>query len=186
MRRALLLVVLVCVLLVGAACGSGRSTVIARPAAVPTNLVPTTLPSLPDFSLSEFAPARASFAHVGASSLVADGRLWQVRRGASLVGTLQISTVKPDVSVTKASDRNAILAGVMTGISYETVDIAGISVAVSTSVDKSLYLWFGPGLFEVMQLKGSQLDPEQVVTGVIQYQEAKAGLTPVAEPDTSS
>ena len=41
------------------ACGGGTAKVIARPAAVPTNLVPDALPTLPDFSLSEFAPARA-------------------------------------------------------------------------------------------------------------------------------
>jgi len=155
--------------LVLAACGSaspgGR---LVAPDAVPTELVPPTLEG--NLTLGEYLPGRQAFAQAGPASLVSDGRLWAIRRGETLVGTLQISTVKRDVSVTSPRDHQAILDGVMTGISYQTVDVGGIKVAASSSADRTLYLWFGPKLFEVLQLKGTRVDPDSVAADVISYQ----------------
>jgi len=98
--------------LVLAACGSaspgGR---LVAPDAVPTELVPPTLEG--NLTLGEYLPGRQAFAQAGPASLVSDGRLWAIRRGETLVGTLQISTVKGDVSVTRPRDHQAILEGVM-------------------------------------------------------------------------
>jgi hypothetical protein len=112
MRRA---AIVLCIALV-AACGGGTDAAIVAPASVPLDIVPATVGE--GLTVSEFSPARARFASAGATSLVADGRVWAIRRGQTLVGTLQVSTVKPDVSVTDEDDRHDIVSGVMTGISY--------------------------------------------------------------------
>ena len=152
-----------------AACGSASpSGRLLAPDAVPAELVPPTIQG--NLTLAEYLPGRQAFAQAGPASLVSDGRMWAIRRGETLVGTLQISTVKRDVSVTKPRDHRAILDGVMTGISYQTIDVGGITVAASNSADRTLYLWFGPKLFEVLQLKGTRVDPDSVAADVISYQ----------------
>ncbi len=170
MSRRVVSVLTLAIALALSACGGGSSTKLAAPARVPDGLVPTTLND--GISLFEYAPGRKAFARAGASSLVADGRVWELRRGATLVGTLQISTVKPDVSVAKPDDRKAILDGVMTGTAVETITVAGVRVASSTAADKTLFLWFGPQRFEVLQLKGAKVNPESIVQQLIAFQRA--------------
>ena len=167
MRRLVLGCVLVALL---AACGSGGGSALVEPASVPTGMVPATLGE--GLIVQEFSPARARFASAGESSLVADGRVWEIRRGQTLVGTLQVSTVKPDVSVADKSDRKAIIGGVMTGIAYETVEVGNTPVIASTAADKSLYLWFGHDLFEVLQVKSTKVQPDEIAAELIEFQQA--------------
>ena len=157
-----------------ASCGGGSGGVIAVPASVSSDMVPASVAG--GLLLREFTPARARFAKAGESSLVADGRVWEIRRGQTLVGTLQVSTVKPDVSVTDANDRRDIVSGVMTGISYETVSVGETKVIASTAADKSLYLWFGHNLFEVLQVKSTKVDPDEVAAELIEFQQATGVL----------
>ena len=156
------------------ACGGSEPSTLVRPAGVPAGMVPATVAD--GLTMTEFAPARARFASAGETSLVADGRVWAIRKGQTLVGTLQISTVKPDVSVTKSEDRKAIVGGVMTGIAFETVDVGDTKVIASTAADKSLYLWFGPGLFEVLQVKSTKVDPDEIAAELIEFQQGTGRL----------
>jgi hypothetical protein len=174
-----LLLALVALTLLAVGCGSSKLP--PPPPAVPVDLVPASLP--PDLGLEEFADARKAFADAGTSSLVADGKLWQIRRAATLVGTLQISTVRNDVSTAKPRDRRDILAAVMTGASYETVDVGGVAVARASRADKTLFVWFGANLFEVLQLKGTKVDPDAVVNALLTHQLADGRLTPVGTVD---
>lgn len=176
MRRPLTWL-LACALLAGC----GEVPLPPPPAAVPVELVPASL--APDLGISEFAGARSAFADAGETSLVADGRLWEIRRAATLIGTLQIATVKDDVSTADPEDRSDILAAVMTGASYETVDVGGVAVARASRADKTLFVWFGTNLFEVLQLKGTKVDPDAVVAGLITHQLGQAGFTPVGTVD---
>jgi hypothetical protein len=150
------------------ACGSGDAKVLVEPASVPLDIVPATIAG--GLTVHEYRPARTAFARAGESSLVADGRVWAIRRGQTLVGTLQVSTVKPEVSVHRAADRKAIVSGVMTGISYETIDVGDTVVIASTAADKALYLWFGKDLFEVLQVKSTKVDPDEVAADLIDFQ----------------
>ena len=160
-----------------AGCG-GKAPIAAPPPAVPIQLAPTTLGT--DLALSEYAPARHTFAVAGKDSLVADGRLWQIRRGDTLVGTLQIATVKPSVSTARTRDRDAILQGIMTGSAFDTINVDNVTVATATAGDKNVYMWFGHNLFEVMQLKSTKLDPETVLHDVISFQEPSGLLLPAS------
>ena len=173
MRRVLMLVV-TAIAAVTSACGTGSSTKLVVPNSVPTSLVPATLEG--NLTLTEFLPARKAFAQAGPASLVSDGRVWAIRRGETLVGTLQISAVKSSVSLAKDSDRQAILDGVMTGTSYQTLDVGDLKVVASTAADRTLYLWFGPKLFEVLQLKGTKVDPDTVAGDVISFQQSTGKL----------
>jgi len=156
------------------ACGAGGSSTMVQPASVPKGIVPATVEG--GLTVREFPQARARFASAGETSLVADGRVWAIRSGQTLVGTLQVSTVKPDVSVVDERDRKAIIGGVMTGIAYETVDVGDTKVLASTAADKSLYLWFGPNLFEVLQVKSTKVDPDAIAAELIEFQQASGAI----------
>jgi hypothetical protein len=163
-----------------AACGSAPLP--PPPTPVPSGLVPSTLLD-GQLGLEEFSPARTTFANAGSSSLVADGRLWQLRRGATLVGTLQVATLKPTLSTAKAADRKDVLDSVLTGAPYETIDVQDVPVAQATNADRTLYVWFGAKMFEVLQLKGSKVDPDQVVEALIGAERASGQLQAVASAD---
>ena len=175
LHRTSVVVTVVTLALAIGACGSGSAShKLIAPNSVPTELVPATLEG--NLTLSEYLPARKAFAAAGTSSLVADGRVWAIRRGETLIGTLQISAVKTDVSLARAKDRKAILDGVMTGTAFETLDVGDIKVAASTAADRTMYVWFGPKVFEVLQLKGTKVDPDAVAADMIAFQQSTGKL----------
>ncbi|MEY2425967.1 MAG: hypothetical protein QOI61_1539 [Actinomycetota bacterium] len=155
-----------------AACGSADAPLTA-PARVPMNLVPTVLSE--GVTMGEYKPARTRFAKAGETSLIADGRVWAIRRGQTLVGTLQASTVKNDVSLADSDDRKSVIDGVMLGQRYETLFVGDLKVLSSTAADRTVYLWFGPNLFEVLQVKAGKVEPDAVAGDIIEYQ-LTAGL----------
>jgi hypothetical protein len=157
---------------VAGACGNGTAPV-AAPERVSDQLAPKILGD--GITLGEYAPARSRFAKAGASSLVADGRVWAIRKGQTLVGTLQASTVKSDVDLTRPEDRKQVIDGVMTGARYDTIFVGNLKVLSSSAADHTLYLWFGPKLFEVLQVKAGKVVPDDVAGDVLEYQ-LSAGL----------
>ena len=163
------------------ACGSGAVIPIAGPPRpVNAGLVPASLGVDTQgvaMTVEEYVPARVQFARAGASSLVSQGRLWQVHRGSVLVGTLEIATVKEAVDVDSLAQRSTIVQGVLPG-AFLTLGVDGFSVAASSVGDEVLYVWFAPNLFEVLQLKGANLVPESMLAQVIRYQRDR-GLTPL-------
>jgi hypothetical protein len=157
----------VALLLLLSACGSG-ATQLTAPARVPDALAPKILGD--GVTVGEYLPARSRFAKAGESSLVADGRVWAIRKGQTLVGTLQASTVKNDVDLRKADDRKQVIDGVMTGARYETIYVGKLKVLSSSAADHTLYLWFGPNVFEVLQVKAGKVVPDDIAGDIIEYQ----------------
>ncbi|HUR77652.1 MAG TPA: hypothetical protein VMZ22_06880 [Acidimicrobiales bacterium] len=160
--------------LIGSACGKADAPT-AAPARVPQNLVPTVLPD--GVTIGEYKPARARFAKAGESSLVADGRVWAIRRGQTLVGTLQASTVKNDVSLDNVDDRKAVIEGVMLGQRYETLFVGKLKILSSTAADRTVYLWFGDSLFQVLQVKAGKVEPDAIAGDIIEYQQTAGVLS---------
>lgn len=137
---------------------------------VPVTLVP---PSLQAGALAVVEnvdiQTRELFAGGEERLLVADGRLWEIRSGQRLVGTVQLSTLRPEADLREAAVRESVAHGLMpTGRGELTV--ADVPVFVTESDDKFVYLWFGRNLFEVLQIKGTTLEPERVLTELIEFQ----------------
>ena len=156
-----------------AACGRGAPKLVA-PTPVPVSLIPPTL-SNGDFTLTEYGKATKDFADAGPKSLVSDGRLWEIRQGSTLVGALQVSTLKQKIDVSRSSTRKAIIDQVMPGAPI-TVKVSGVSIASTTTTDKATYVWFGRQMFELLQLKGNNIDPEKVLDELIGFQKPSGKL----------
>ena len=162
------------------ACGGSANASTKTAKAVPTSIVPATMdigggPN-GQFTLAEYGDAKSQFAHAGARSLVADGRLWEVRQGPTLVGTLQVSTLKPTVHVAKWKHRTQ-LAGLILPGAYTTITVSKVDVYATHDDQLTTYLWFGDQMFEVLQLKARGFQPEAVLRATLDQQIPTHALT---------
>lgn len=165
MRRWALLVVL----LVGA-CSAGEAQVTVPlavdPALAPKAVVGGTL----KLYENQAKTTRDAFRKAGPTSLVDDGRVWEIRRIDRLVGTLQISTLREDVDVSKDETRSLIVREVIPE-SDSRIRVEGVEVHTATTGDKTVYLWFGKRLYEVLILKGLDgVNPESVLSDTLKHQ----------------
>jgi hypothetical protein len=157
--------------LVGACGGGGdggRRAAAGPPPKVPVALVPMSF-TTGDLTVSEDAQARKAFTKLRDNALVADGRLWQIRQTDRLVATLQVATVKTKVDLTDPEQRRSIVNHILPGGRQE-IDVNGVAVSMSDANDKTIYVWFGRDLFQVLQVKSTKIDPEAVVTELVGYQ----------------
>jgi hypothetical protein len=174
MRTVRLLLLLVVSLSFAGACsgrggGGGRdAAAVGPPPKVPLALVPSAL-TAGTLTVSEDSQARKAFASLGDNALVADGRLWQIRQSDRLVATLQVATVKTKVDLADEEQRRAIVNHILPGTRQE-IDVNGLTVSTSDANDKTVYVWFGRDLFQVLQVKSTKIDPEAVITELVGFQ----------------
>jgi hypothetical protein len=163
-----------------AACGGGDKPkkVAIKPASVPAEIVPTTL-AQGTLALRQDDEARKAFSTIGDQALIADGRLWTIRQGERLVATLQVSTLKPTINAADEIDRETITNLILPN-AKQKITINDVSVVQTGSTDdKTVYLWFGKSLFQVLQVKGSKIDPERILREILEFQQASPGWQPL-------
>lgn len=169
LRAVLAAVVALVVVTAAAACGGGGGDAqSAPPPEVPVELVPASLVG-GTLTLSEDDQAQKAFSELSDRALVADGRLWQVRQGDRLVATLQVTTMKTKVDLTDDGQRRSIVRHILPGTRQE-IDVAGVPVAVSDTGDKTVFVWFGRELLQVLQVKTTTLDPAAILDDLVGYQ----------------
>ena len=171
------LAVMTSAMLVGA-CGGDDAAVVERAEPVAAELAPAEVAGGLKLYESTSDETLKAFTNAGDSSLVADGRLWEIRKSDRLVGALQISTVKRKVDLTKARRRDAIVDEILIG-SIDRIRSGDVEVYTSAANDKVVYLWFGVGVYEVLQLKGDELDHNQVLADVVAHQRGQAAWRPL-------
>lgn len=159
-----------------AACGGPAK--LEAPNPVNVKMVPATIQGdaeFPTFTLEEYKQGGEKIAKAGARSMVADGRVWEIRRGSVLIGALQVSTLKSKVDIGRDKTRRNITSLVMPG-AVQGIKVDGVSVQASKTPDKSLFIWFGNDLFEVLQLKGTGLDAQATLKSIIEFQKPTGQL----------
>ena len=160
-----------CIALLLAACGRSAATE-APPPKVPVALVPKSIQRGTLKLYENKSPTtQKAFRHGDPHVLVGDGRLWEIRDHQRLVGALEIATVKSSVGLRSSKVRKSIVTDVMPG-RVDELSVGDVTVYATSSNDKVVYMWFGKKLFEILQLKGSTLDPEGLLTDVVAYQTA--------------
>lgn len=152
--------------LVLGACGGGGDEVV-----VPARVEPALAPAAVGTNLAlheNTAPATVDgFANAGEKALISDGKLWEIRRADRLVGTLQITTLLPEVDVREEDVRNKITQQILVG-SMLRLRIEGIEVVTSqTGGGKSLFVWFGDQMLVVVALRDRQLEEAEAYEGII-------------------
>jgi hypothetical protein len=160
-----------CLALAIAGCSRSAATE-PPPPKVPVELVP---PSLQNGSLRVIEKrshtTQEAFTQSGSRVLIGEGRLWEIRDGQRLVGALEVATVKHRLNLRSRKRRSTLVRDIMPG-SIQELTVGEVTVYATSSNDKVVYMWFGKSLFEILQLKGSTLDPEALLTDIIDYQTA--------------
>jgi hypothetical protein len=99
------------------------------------------------------------------------------------VGTLQVATLRPEVDLSYREDRESVIDTVLPG-ARASLTVAGLDITRSRGdVQKTVFVWFGDGLFQVLQLKPSRavpFDTEALLTEIVTYQQAQPEWRPVA------
>lgn len=181
MNRRVRRIVAAAVIALGAgACGDEEP--VAKPAAVPDGMVPPEVQSAQyAFYESELPQVKNAFANAGANSLVADGRLYEMRRADRLVGVLQLSTVVPELDLADEKHRNQVVSQIMPTV-RDRITVGDVQVFTSNANNKTVYLWFERDMFNLFTIKpGSedQLDTEGVLTEVLDHQTATPAWDPL-------
>ena len=169
-----------CLALLTAACGNDAPVESkAPPKSVPDSVVPPMLNG-DKILLKENVDdeTQKAFANGGEFSLVADGRLWELRQGARLVGALQVATVVNRIDLSQGKERRSMLRQILPGNLNELM-VDDVPVWAAESNDKVVYVWFATGTFQVLQLKGANLDPEGLLREVIGFQRKSGDWLPL-------
>ena len=180
MRRRLAFAVVALLAVVAGACGDDPPP--PKPAAVPDGLVPA---SVQDggyaFHESTLPQVKSAFADAGENSLVADGRMWELRKADRLVGILQVSTLVPSLDLLKEDHRNQVISQIMP-TARDRVTVGDVTVFVSSADQKTVYLWFSDQTFHLLTVKpgsGDDLDAERVMTEVLDHETQAPGWSPI-------
>lgn len=160
-------------------CGQGNAP---APAPVPTALAPTAvLSGSLRFYLNTAPNTLAAFQQDKKDALISDGKLWEIRRAARLIGTLEIATVKPSVNLAKSKVRDNFTKPILIGDTSD-IRLGGQEVSTLHSDDGvSTIIWFGRGLFEVLQLKDTIVTGPQLAQAIIQYQQTRPEWSPLPQ-----
>ena len=173
--------VVIAALLAGVLSGCAKEVPVA-PVPVPTLLAPgTVLGGTLQLHLNSAKETRAAFHQDDHLSLISDGQLWEIRRADRLIGTLQIATVKPGIDLTRGSVRDHFTKPILVGAT-STIRLAGQEVSTVTRSDGvSTMVWFGKGLFEVVQVKDPVVTGAQLAQAIIEHQQTRTEWSPLPQ-----
>lgn len=157
---------------------SGRSASAAPLKPVPANLVPATLPGAPGdppLTIDEYKEGSHRIDAARGHSVIGHGQVWEVRRGTTLVGALEIATLQPKVDISDPKERQK-LAGLIVSGSIQRIVVSGVEVVAARTADKIVFLWFGNQLFEVLQVKGAGIRPDTILKSILDFQKPSGQL----------
>jgi hypothetical protein len=165
-----------------AACGGADNAgVSTRPQLVPDNIVPAKIQGDQlAFFENTSEGVKNGFANAGSNSLVADGRLWELRKNDVLVGVLQLATVMPAVDLEQKSHREKVVHSIL-GADPIEMAVDDTTVWMVESNDKSTFIWFGQSTFAVLSLKGGVdvVKPQEIIDEVTRYIVASENWEPL-------
>jgi hypothetical protein len=175
---SLLAILIACATFV-AACGRDDETVpVARkvdPALAPATAVDGRLKLFE----STDEGTRSAFVDAGETSLIADGRLWEIRRAERLVGTLQISTVVPRVELTAERNRQTIAREILIG-SPTRILVRDIEVSTVGTERQAMYVWYGVELVQILTVRSFDgIEPVRVLESVLAHQAKQPAWEPL-------
>jgi hypothetical protein len=149
-----------------AACGGKSGGALVAPA-MPTDVIPGHVDAAGGLTLKANTTTEVAkaFKSVGKTSLVKDGKVWDVRAGDRLVGMLELATISRRADTRDADDRTAIRRQILPGEPTE-LDFTGTPVYQSVDGSRNVFVWFGRQVFAALQLKGD-LDADAVANELI-------------------
>ncbi len=155
------------VLVAGAAACSDGAQALPQPV-LPPRILP---PVIEGFDVREETAAAKAFRTSYDVSLVADGKVFTLRKGGEVQASLQISVLKRQYNTRKEAVRRGI-RGSIEKQDYRWFKVMDQWVGEQRLEEIALYLWMPPGgtLFEVLVVKPELGIPKQLLSSIITYQ----------------
>ena len=149
--------------------------------ALPERIAPPTLAGL------RFVPepeAEAAYAAAGSTSLAREGRVFSIRQGDVVQGSLQVAGLVPDVDVRSRKVRDQVLAGLGSG-RFTPTRIGDERVYRVRLTEQTLLLQFSPDgrSFSLMVTRAAFRDAERLFGAVLAYRRGEAPTTDLGAPD---
>jgi hypothetical protein len=188
-RRPLTSIAVAAAIALGGGCAPGLDDRAEAPLPVPLEIVPAALPTgALTLHLNDDPDTNDAFKTAGPTSLVGEGKVWEIRDGARLVGAVELATLKRRVNPGVEKDRRAILGQILPGAT-ERIDLAGQPVwtAKADGAAKAIYVFFGAHILGIVQLKGKGIQPSAISADLINRitaQPAWGALPPEAFVDS--
>jgi hypothetical protein len=146
---------------------SGARAALVQPA-LPARILP---PSILGFEVRAEPSAAKAFKTSYRISLVADGKVFTLRRNGLVLASLQTSVLKAEYSTRKEVVRRGIRSSIELG-EYRWFKLAGQWIGEQSLQEVRLYLWMPPGghLFEVLVAKPELGIPKALLSAIVTYQ----------------
>jgi hypothetical protein len=179
-RPLLLGLALLTTAIVGGGCG-GDSEAEPVPRTVDPALAPPTIGA--DLALYENVDPGTvkAFANPGDNTVVADGKVWEIRRADRLIGTLQIITLLPDADLTRLRTRLSLVRQILSSEPV-SIRIGDAEVYQTTTGDQATFVWFGDQMMEVMHVRDRGVeDYEPYAAAVIEHQVTQPSWVPLPD-----
>lgn len=161
--------------------GCGKEPVVA-PRPVPAALAPSAvLGGSLTLHVNTAPRTLAAFREGKKDSLIDEGQLWEIRRKDRLVGTLEIATVKPDIDLTKRKVREQFTTPILVGARND-IRVLGQEVnMVEGEGGLSTLVWFGQGLFLVLQVKDPLVAGPDLAKALIEHEQSRTEWQPLPQ-----
>ena len=158
------------------------------PIRFPNPLLPATVL---DFALEHQTSLEGEYAKPGKAALVSRGKVFTVRSGEAIQGSVQIALLKPDVDGRDWKVRRNIERGLGPSEGYRTIRYGTARVRAIELAEQRIFLWFPPdvNVMELFIMRKNFAEAEQVVLELIRYQRsAEVGQPgpPEAAPVTTT
>lgn len=149
-------------------CVSAHASVPATAMTYPSRLVPARIGT---YAVTEEPALSANYAKAKGDSMVQSGRVFAVRSGASIQGTVQVALFKPGVDLRRSDLQRDVEDGIGAGVAV-TRRYGLVRVRALRLPEQQMFLWFPPdhNVMELFIMRKSFNDAERVVDSIISYQ----------------
>lgn len=163
-----MMVVLLAMLMSGCAQQAGLEGASA-PVSYPDRIAPEAPDTLLGYKFQRELEAESAYTNVGNRALVSDGRVWTVRKGEVVEGSLQVSLLRKDLDGRDASVQAQVEKGL--GGAFQDEQIGYVTLRTRNLPEQRLYLWFPPerNVMVLMVFRKKFADGPRVARAVLGY-----------------
>jgi hypothetical protein len=133
--------------------------------------LPKVPPELAGVRFQRESSAEQGFHSYTSNSLIAAGRLYALRLGDSVVGTIQFGVFKPTVRARGSSVHQAMLAELGKGV-FSVNRLNSEQINVQHLAEVSLYVWFSPDgrYYELITAKNGYDTADELLVNLLNFQ----------------
>jgi hypothetical protein len=169
------------------ACAPGPAPAEA-PVAYPDPLLPPTVLGMP---VERQPHVEGEYDKPGRAGLVEEGRVFTVRDGGTVQGSIQVAVLKADVNGRSRDVQEGVERGLGSAGGFRTVRFGTVRLRVLDTAEQRVFLWFPPdrNVMELFVMRKTFANADEFVLEVIRHQRTAskgAAEPPDAAPTTTT